>query len=337
MKTSTTARLLAAAGLAIGVTLTGAVASWAADVTLKVTAQLPASHPTTSNLMEFKEIVEEKSGGEIAVEIYDSAQLYKDSEVPQAVSSGAVAMGTASLTRFAGTIPAVDFFYVPFSLPSLEAVEKATAPGSEIRNLLDGAIAETGAKVLWWQAVGGAVVMSNKPVHMPDDLKGMKVRVFGKTLGNFVELLGGAPALISGSEQFLAYQRGTVDAGMSSAAGVTSRKIYEVLDHLTVTNHADVEFVVLINQGVWDGLSDAHKAIVDAAAKQVEKSLRDDVNRKETEAIDFVRTQTKMEVITLDDEQLAAWKKASAPMIDKYIESSGDLGRKVVEAAEALQ
>lgn len=337
MRTRTTTRLLAAAGLAIGVSLAGVAASWAADVTLKVTAQLPASHPTTSNLMEFKKIVEEKSGGEITVEIYDSAQLYKDSEVPQAVSSGAVDMGTASLTRFAGTIPAVDFFYVPFSLPSLEAVEKATAPGSEIRNLLDGAIAETGAKVLWWQAVGGAVVMSNKPVHMPEDLKGMKVRVFGKTLGNFVELLGGAPALIAGSEQFLAYQRGTVDAGMSSAAGVTSRKIYEVLDHLTVTNHADVEFVVLINQGVWDGLSDAHKKIVDEAGKQVEKSLRDDVNRKEIEAIDFVKNQTKMEVITLDDDQLAAWKKASAPMIDQYIESSGDLGRKVVEASKALQ
>ena len=46
-------------------------------------------------------------------------------------------------------------------------------------------------------------------IKNPDDMKGKKVRVFGKTLGQFVEATGGAPTLISGSEQYLAYQRGT--------------------------------------------------------------------------------------------------------------------------------
>ena len=41
----------------------------------------------------------------------------------------------------------------------------------------------------------------------PSRIKGRKVRVFGKTLGVFVRAAGGAPVLLSGSEQFLAYQR----------------------------------------------------------------------------------------------------------------------------------
>ena len=49
-------------------------------------------------------------------------------------------------------------------------------------------------------------------------MKGKKVRVFGKTLGQFVEATGGAPTLISGSEQYLAYQRGTVDVGMTGVS-----------------------------------------------------------------------------------------------------------------------
>lgn len=337
--TQLSGRVLVGAALTAALTagLTLGAGQAAAQTTLRVTSQLPPSHPVTANLYEFKEIVEAESEGQLIIEIFDSAQLYKDSEVPQAVASNAVEMGTSSLTRFAGTIPAVDFFYVPFSLPTLEAVRAATAPDGEVRGLLDDAILETGARVLWWQAVGGAVFMSDSEVRLPGDVEGLKVRVFGKTLGDFVELLGGAPALISGSEQFLAYQRGTVDAGMSSAAGVKSRKIYEVLDYMTVTNHATVEFVVLINEDVWQGLSAAEQEIITSAGQQVEKALRDAIIQKDLDAIEFVQSETDMQVIELSDEELAAWKEAAAPMIESYIENSGELGKKVVEAAQKLQ
>ena len=69
----------------------------------------------------------------------------------------------------------------------------------------------------------------------------------GKTLGAFVKASGGAASLISGSEQYLAYQRNTVDAGMTGVSGVKSRKLYQVMDTLTVTNHGDIEFVVVAN------------------------------------------------------------------------------------------
>lgn len=337
--TAGSARVLAGTAVAAAFAATLALGAGAAEAqtTLRVTSQLPPSHPVTANLYEFKEIVEAESEGQLIIEIFDSAQLYKDSEVPQAVSSGAVEMGTASLTRYAGTIPAVDFFYVPFSLPSFDAVRAATAPDGEIRGLIDDAILETGARVLWWQAVGGAVIMSDTPVRQPKDMEGLKVRVFGKTLGDFVELLGGAPALISGSEQFLAYQRGTVDAGMSSAAGVKSRKIYEVLDYMTVSNHADVEFIVLINEDVWQGLTAEEQELITSAGRQVEAKLRDEIIQSDLDAIEFVRTETDMEVIELSEEELAAWKEAAAPMIDSYVENSGELGEKIVEAAKELQ
>ncbi|MEX2518880.1 MAG: hypothetical protein WD969_06070 [Paracoccaceae bacterium] len=73
------------------------------------------AHPVTSSLMEIKETVEHASGGELKIEICDSAQLYKDSDAHLTVSSGAVGMGASSLTLYAGAIPAVDFFCVPLS------------------------------------------------------------------------------------------------------------------------------------------------------------------------------------------------------------------------------
>ena len=87
----------------------------------------------------------------------------------------------------------------------------------------------------------------NKFFDLLKDFKDKKIRVFGKTLGAFVSSLGGKPALISGSEQYLAYQRNTVDAGMTGVSGVKSRKLFEVMDTITKTNHGVIEFIVVAN------------------------------------------------------------------------------------------
>ena len=92
--------------------------SFAADVTMRISIQLPMKSHLGQNLLLFKNDVEKKSNGEIEVQIYDSAQLYKDKEVPAAVGSGSIESGVASLTRYVGDIPAVDLFYQPFLLHS---------------------------------------------------------------------------------------------------------------------------------------------------------------------------------------------------------------------------
>lgn len=310
--------------------------AFAADTTLRISLQLPLTSHLGQNLVLFKEEVEAKSGGDIAVEIYDSAQLYKDKEVPAAVGSGAIEMGVASLTRYVGDIPAVDIFYQPFLFDTEDKVRSAVAPGSAIRGPLDEAILDTGSTVLWWQAYGGAIMLSNGgAIKTPDDMKGKKVRVFGKTLGDFVSAGGGAPTLISGSEQYLAYQRGTVDIGMTGVSGVKSRKLWEVMDTITVTNHADIEFIVVVNTEFWNGLSNAHKDIIQAAALTAENDVRDRMAQIEADAYGAAE-ENGMTVYTPTAEEISAWKGVSQPVYDAYGEKAGDLGKTVMDAANQL-
>ncbi len=118
--------------------------------------QLPLKSHLGQNLVLFKDKVEKISAGDISVEIYDSAQLYKDKEVPAAVGSGAIEAGVASLTRYVGDVPAVDVFYMPFLLNSDAKVRAAVAPGSPVRGPLDEAIKGTGSTVWrhWFQSRG---------------------------------------------------------------------------------------------------------------------------------------------------------------------------------------
>jgi C4-dicarboxylate-binding protein DctP len=322
--------------LAIAVALLSAPAT--AKTTLRISLQLPLKSHIGQNLLVFEEEVEKNSNGEIEVEIYDSAQLYKDKEVPQAVGSGSIEMGTASLTRFAGTIPAVDIFYVPFMFDNEDLVRKAVAPDSPVRQPIDEAILGTGSRVLWWQAYGGAIMLSKgkEGLRTPQSIEGKKVRVFGKTLGKFIEALGGAPTLISGSEQYLAYQRGTVDAGMTGVSGVKSRKLWQVMDAVTVTNHADIEFVVLINEKAWQGLSEEHKAIVTAAARKAEQAVRADMASIEVEAYDAAKAEG-MAVVALTPEEVAQWRAATEPVRESYLKDAGELGARLIKAADTLR
>lgn len=328
-------RLLTAAAVGLSFSL-AAMQAQAADLTLRISLQLPLKSHLGQNLVLFKEEVEKNSGGAIEVQIYDSAQLYKDKEVPAAVGSGAIEMGVASLTRYVGDIPAVDIFYQPFILDSEEKVRAAVAKDSAIRGPLDEAIKDTGSTVLWWQAYGGAIMLSNGgAIATPDDMKGKKVRVFGKTLGDFVTAAGGAPTLISGSEQYLAYQRGTVDVGMTGVSGVKSRKLWEVMDTITVTNHADIEFIVVVNTDFWNGLTDDQRSIISAAAMKAETDVRDRVSQIEADAYAAAK-ENGMSVYTPTDAEMEAWRGVSQPVYDEYLEKAGDLGKQIFDAAKGL-
>ncbi|WP_420403259.1 TRAP transporter substrate-binding protein DctP [Nisaea sp.] len=306
-----------------------------AETTIRVTLQLPEKHSLGQNWLAFKKIVEEKSGGELKVQLFPSAQLFKDKEVPGAVGSGAVEAGSAFIGRFAGSVPTVDVISIPFVFDDEAHVRAAVAPGSALRKEIDDAVLkETGNKILWWQAFGLNIYLGkDAPIVEPGDLKGKKVRTYGKIQGWTVEELGGAPTLMSGSKQFLAYQQGAVDVGMTGASAVKSRKLYEVMDHMTLTFDSAIEFVAVMNKDFYEGLSEAHRKIVDDAAREVEQQLRDAIYTEQAEAVEEV--SSKMNVVKLTDAQRAAWKQATAGIVDRFVKETGPAGQAAVDAARA--
>ena len=315
----------AALALTAGVTV--------AQEKMRISLQLPLKSHLGQNLLLFEKEVEARTGGAIDVEIYDSATLYKDKEVPAAVGSGAIEAGVASLTRYVGDAPVVDVFYMPFLFNSEDKVRAAVAEGSTVRDTIETEVKKTGGQVLFWQAYGGAIMLSKGgPIRTPADLEGKKVRVFGKTLGDFVSAAGGAPTLISGSEQYLAYQRGTVDVGMTGVSGVKSRKLWEVMDTITVTNHADIEFVVVVNNDWWDGLSPEIQGHIRAAASVAQEDVRNKMSEIEAGAYAAAK-ENGMTVVELSDADLAAWKAVSQPVYDAYLAATGDAGQAILDAA----
>lgn len=314
-----------------------AVAFVAASVTaqaqtIRVTLQLPETHSLGQNWNDFKKIIEAESGGELKMQLFPSAQLFKDKEVPTAVGSGAVEAGSAFLGRFSGSVPAVDVVNLPFFFKDEAELRANVKTGSKMRQILDAAVLkETGNKVLWWQAFGRNVYLSKGfAVRVPDDLKGKKVRTYGKVLGWTVEALGGAPTLMSGSKQFLAYQQGAVDVGMTGASAVKSRKLYEVMDNMTLSFDSTIEFVAVMNNDFFESLSAKNQAVILKAAAEVEQKLRDAIYTQEAAAVEEVRPKIKVNELT--DAERAKWVEATKGVIDRFIKEGGPVAAQVVAA-----
>ncbi len=319
-----------------GALILGASIAAQAETTIKVTLQLPATHSLGKNWIAFKEIIEKESGGDLKLQLFPSAQLYKDKQVPEAVGSGAIEAGSAFLGRFAGSVPAVEIINLPFFFRDEAHLRAAVANGSTMRNILDAAVVkETGAKVLWWQAFGRNVYLNKgEPIRTPADLKGKKVRTYGKVLGWTVEALGGAPTLMSGSKQFLAYQQGAVDVGMTGASAVKSRKLFEVMDNMTLSYDSAIEFVAVMNNDFFNSLSAKNQEIITKAAAIVEKQLRDEVYGGEAAVVKEVAD--KINVVELTAEERAVWVEATKSVVDKFAKERGDVAVKAIEAAKGL-
>ena len=307
-----------------------------AERTLRVSLQVSVKHPVGANIAFFKQEVERLSKGQLKIELYDSAQLYKGNEIPQAVGSGAIDMGLVLIDEYAGTIPAVGLFSVAFLFPTYEVLAKAAGPDSPVRQQIDEMIRKTGTRVMWWQDYGPIQLVSKKPLSMPEQVKGQKVRVLGKPSGDFVEALGGVPVKIGGSEQFMAYQRGTVDIGMTGTTAIESRKLFEVMDYVTITNHAQTEFLVVMNDKLFDSMSDQEKKWVKEAALAAELKIRAETKKENLDSEKFIADKTKMKVINLTPEQVKAWQTAAAPAIDAYIKDSGPEGKRLIDEVRKL-
>ncbi|MFN3744373.1 MAG: TRAP transporter substrate-binding protein DctP [Hyphomicrobiaceae bacterium] len=324
------APLAAAAMLAAGFTAAEA------KTTLRLTLQLPLKSVLGQNVQMFKEEVEKATNGEIEIQIFDSGSLYQDKDVPKAVGSGQIEMGVASLARYVGDVPAADVFYIPALFDSDTKLRAAVAPGSPVRGPLDTAIAKTGARVLWWQAYGSTILLTKgEPLKSPEELKGKKVRVFGKLLGTWVQANGGSPVNVAGSEQYMAYQRGTVDIGMTAPDTIKSRKMWEVMKSVTLAGQAAVEFVVVINDKAWGKLTPAQQEIISKASVRAEQTLRDQFAKIAQEAIEAGKANG-MTIHTPSPEEAAKWRASADAVRDAFLAGAGPLGKQVYEAALKL-
>ena len=313
---------------------TGILLCYAADAAgrrIRVALQLPQNSHLYENLDLFKQLVEKGTNGALEIVIAHSGQLINEQDAPEAVATGRTEMASVAVNQYAGVIPAANLFVQPFMFSHPPVLAAATQPGSPVRAPIDQAILEqVGARVLWWQSSGTTVVISKgAPLTTPAAIAGKKVRVSTESEGEFVRLCGGIPLIIPAAAQFDAFAKDELAAGSGTIAGVAVRRFWEVTKSVTFTRHRTAEFVVTINERLWQSLSAEHKRVVEGAAWNAETALRERMSAIEHEAR-AVAEKNGMKMVDLAKEEQDQWKFCAAPIVEAYLDGAGELGARVM-------
>lgn len=233
---------------------------------LKLAHNLNEQHSVHLALVEFGKLVEEKSNGEVKVEIYPNGQLGSESEVLEQLQAGAVAMTKVSAAALTTYSEGYNAFTLPYVFADEDHYFKSME--SDAVNELYESTADKGFVGLTFYNSGARSFYTvDKPILTPDDLKGVKIRVMGfESQTDMIKALGGTPVGTPYGEVYTSLQSGVIDGAESNETALTNGKHGEVAKHFSYDEHTMIPDILVISSKIWESLSEEQQAIVKEAA-----------------------------------------------------------------------
>ena len=325
---NTPRRLLLAAALALALPFAAPVAAQT-PIVIKFSHVVAPDTPKGKGAMRFKELVEQRSGGKIKVEVYPNSQLYKDKEELEALQLGSVQMLAPSLAKFGPLgVKEYEVFDLPFLFKDDAAFRNTTQTlGLELFKKLD---AKGIVGLTYWDN-GFHIMSANKPLHSVADFKGLKMRIqSSKVLDAQMRALGAIPQVMAFSELYQALQSGVVDGTEGVPSNFYTQKIFEVQKHITVSNHGHLAYAVIINKKFYEGLPADMRAIIDGAIKDSTTYANAIASTENAIALDKIKASGKSVVYMPTAAEMTEWKKALMPV---HEEMASRVGKDTVAAA----
>ncbi|MGI9024493.1 MAG: TRAP transporter substrate-binding protein [Burkholderiaceae bacterium] len=323
--------LLVAAALGTSLSAASFTALAQSPIVIKFSHVVAADTPKGKGALLFKQLAEERTKGRVKVEVYANSTLYKDKEEIEALQLGAVQMLAPSLAKF-GPLGVREFevFDLPYIFPS-KAVLQRIEEGPVGTNLFKK-LEPKGIKGLAYWDNGFKVMSANKPLHMPDDFKGLKMRIqSSKVLEAEMRALGALPQVLAFSEVYQALQTGVVDGTENPPSNLYTQKMNEVQKYVAVSNHGYLGYAVIVNKKFWDGLPADIRTTLEGAMKDATHYTNDIAQKENDDALAKVKATGKTEVYELTAAETAAWKKVLLPVQE---EMKSRIGKETVEEVQ---
>jgi C4-dicarboxylate-binding protein DctP len=234
-----------------------------------------------------------------------------------------------SLAKF-GPLGVREFevFDLPFVFDSYDELHKVTygPAGAALFKKLE---AKGISGLAYWDN-GFKILSANKPLKVPADAKGLKLRIqSSKVLEAQTRALGALPQTMAFSEVYQGLQTGVVDGTENPPSNMYTQKMHEVQKYAIVSNHGYLGYAVIVNKKFWDGLPADVRRELDAAMKEATEFANHIAKQENDDALAKIKASGKTVIYVPTAAERAAWKKALAP-VHKEMESR--IGRETLQA-----
>ncbi|MDQ7734102.1 TRAP transporter substrate-binding protein [Halomonas sp. SpR1] len=304
----------------------------AADFTFKYAHSQTDEAPRSESMRYFKEALEERSDGRIAVELYFNGTLGKEEDVLQQVQMGLIQGYRGGL--FAQANPAYLIYTMPFLFTTPEqAIEVMEG---ELGQAINEGARESQLHIPVTGVAGGMRQLTNnvRAVNQVDDLRGLKIRTppLAPTLRAF-EALGASPQQVPYTETYMALRTGVVDGQENPPSNIADMKFHEAQEYMSLLNwqiHPDPFF---ISAQWYDQLPEELQMIVDDVAQETMTRSNEIWLTSEANYLETLNQQMSINDIT--DEHRQGFVDAVVPVWEHFVER-GDFSQEQLEQVLAL-
>ncbi|OLU25891.1 hypothetical protein BVH03_17225 [Pseudomonas sp. PA15(2017)] len=281
---------------------------------------------------EFAQRVKDGSKGELLVRPYGNSMLGNDQAMIAGVRGGTIEMEMSGTPNFSGLTPRMSVLDLPFVFAD-SAHAYRVLDGEIGQQLLDDLAAYNLKGLAYWEVGFRDITNSRKPVRVPDDVKGLKIRTSSNPAQiEAFRLLGANPQPLPLAELYNALEMRAVDAQEHPLSITWSSGFYEVQKYLSQTHHAYTALVVVMNKKKFDALpAEQQTLLVDAAraAGATQRRLN-----TENDSKFLVELAEKGMQIEPEVDREAFREVVSAPVREAFAKQHGS---ELLEAIDALR
>lgn len=300
-------------------------ASSHAAMTMKFGHVAPPFHGQSKGAEAFAEYVKTKTNGAIEIKTFPFGQLGGEVSLAEQVQSGTLEIATISTAVLQNFVPQLAVMDLPFVYPDRKTAY-AVLDDLEVQEKIFGLLPAKGiVGVGWTENEFRDITNSKREIRKPEDLKGLKIRVMNSPIyiDTFKEL-GASPTDLPFPEIYSALQNGTIDAQENPLLTSILIKATEINKFVTLSRHMLTECIIIVNQDVWNKLSDEQQRIFyEAGAKciQVNREVNAELMKKLPQSglsVEEYCKKNDVKVVELTEAERQAFKQAVKGVWDKY-------------------
>jgi tripartite ATP-independent transporter DctP family solute receptor len=281
---------------------------------IKLGHALDPSHPVHQGMAFMAQRVAELSGGEMRIDIYPSQQLCTERECMELLQIGSLGMTKVSAAIMENFAPSFQVLNLPYVFRD-EQHRFRVLDGPIGEELLREGEPKRLLGLGFYDAGSRSFYTTNRPVHTPADLAGMKIRVQESTTAmRMISALGGSPTPIAFGELYTALQQGVVDGAENNPPSFLTSRHYEVARYYTLDEHTAVPDVLVVSTVIWNRLTPQEQAWLRQAAQESERVQRDLWREATEEALRRVEAAG----VTIIRPDMELFARQVQPMIDSY-------------------
>ena len=320
--------ILAAAVSAAVVVAAPGFALAQSPIVIKFSHVVAEDTPKGKGALKFKELAEKYTNGKVKVEIYPNSSLYKDKEEIEALQLGSVQMLAPSTAKFAPLgVKEFEALDLPWLFKDEDTYTKAMK--GPIGKYLFKKLEAKGITGLAYWDNGFHMASANRPLLMPADFQGIKVRISGSKIADrYFRDIGAIPQIMAFSEVYQALQTGVVDGCENTPSNYLTQKFYEVQKDITVSYHAHLQYAVIVNTKFWSGLPPDIRQQLEKAMDEATDYTNSIAVKENTDALAEIKKSGKTTLHYLTDDQRKAWQDAMRPT---YAWAKGRVGQEVLD------